>query len=32
MKVAVVIPCYKVRAHILGVIEGIGETIEKIKW
>lgn len=30
MKVAVVIPCYKVRAHILGVIEGIGETIEKI--
>jgi glycosyltransferase involved in cell wall biosynthesis len=28
--VAVIIPCYKVRDHILGVIEGIGPEISKI--
>lgn len=30
MKVAVVIPCYKVKAHILGVIASIDESVERI--
>lgn len=30
MKVAVVIPSFKVKKHILSVIEGIGECVEKI--
>lgn len=29
-KVAVVIPCYKVKAHILSVIAGIGEIVQRI--
>lgn len=29
-KIAVVIPCYKVRAHVLGVIEAIGPDISRI--
>lgn len=29
-KIAVVIPCYKVKAHILAVISGIGPEVEKI--
>jgi len=29
-KIAVVIPCYKVKAHILSVIAGIGPEVEKI--
>lgn len=29
-KVAVVIPCYKVKSHILGVIEGIGPEVMRI--
>ena len=30
MKIAVVIPCYKVRDHILGVISGIGPEVDLI--
>lgn len=29
-KVAVVIPCYKVKKHIVGVIEAIGQEVERI--
>ncbi|WP_114195831.1 glycosyltransferase family 2 protein [Edaphovirga cremea] len=29
-KIAVVIPCYKVKKHIVGVIEGIGQEVERI--
>ena len=30
LKVAVVIPCYRVRRHILGVIEGLGPEVDAI--
>ena len=30
MKIAVVIPCYRVKDHILEVIEGIGPEVSKI--
>ena len=29
-RIAVVIPCYRVRAHILGVLEGIGAEVAAI--